>query len=225
MRGFVSRLVSSIVSAAVLAALDNQFKGTWAPWLHRAVPWIVAALIIYAVATSLARVVPWLRHRSHDKRVERQLKEQVAALLEAFKESMSQNYVKGAGSILNSLHTEKALDARVVNLYGAHLATLSFAAQYLSADLRAGRLPAIVALARLSNFHRDYTRVCCDLASAVSTTTSRRDLHISWDEIRDNANAISESLANLCRHARELAGGEGETPSPYFQNVPRSLPN
>lgn len=222
-QAFVSKLVSSIVIAAVLAALDNQFKGTWAPWLHRAVPWIVAALVVYAVVVAISRIAPRLLQKSHDKRVEKQLKEQVAALLEAFKESMSQNYVKGAGSILNSLHTEKALDAHVVNLYGAHLAILSFAGQYLIADLRAGRLPAIVALTRLSDFHRDYTRVCCDLASAVSTT-SRRDLHISWDEIRDNANAISERLASLCRHARELEGGGGETPSPYFQNVPRSHP-
>jgi hypothetical protein len=136
---------------------------------------------------------------------------------------MSQSYVKSAGSILKSLHTEKALDARTVNIYGAHLATLSFAGQYLIADLRAGRLPAIVALTRLSEFHRDYTRLCCDVASTVSTT-SRRDLHISWDEIRDNANAISERLASLCRHARELEGEGGQSPLPYFQNVPRSLP-
>ena len=220
-RAFVSKLVSSIVIALVIAALDSQFKGTWAPWLHRLVPWILAALITYIVVATIARAVPRLQQKVHDRQVEKQLKEQVAAVAEAFTESMSQSYVKSAGSILNSLHTEKALDARVVNMYGAHLATLCVAGRYLIVDVRGKTLPAIVALTRLSDFHRDYTRLCCEVALAVSTTT-RRDLHIAWDEIRDNANAISERLASLCRHARELEGGAGHLP--YFQNVPRSLP-
>jgi hypothetical protein len=69
-RAFVSKLVSSIVVAAVIAALDTQFKGMWAPWLHRLVPWILTALIAYAVVATIGRVVPRLRQKAHGRHVE-----------------------------------------------------------------------------------------------------------------------------------------------------------
>lgn len=220
LRAFVSKLISSVVIAAVVAALDVEFKGSWAPWLHRAVPWVFAALVIYLVAATVRLVAPRLRRKAHERRADTQIREQVAALAEAFTESMSQSFVKSAGSILNPLHSASALDARLVNVYGCYLGTLCLAGRHLVTDLRSKRLSAVAALSRLSDLHRDYARVCFDLASAVSTT-SRRDLHIAWDEIRDNTNSISDRLSNLSRHVRELQGGEG--PSPYFQNVPRSL--
>jgi hypothetical protein len=40
-RGFVPHV------AGVLAALDVQFRGAWAPWLHRLVPWILAVIFIH----------------------------------------------------------------------------------------------------------------------------------------------------------------------------------
>jgi hypothetical protein len=53
-------------------------------------------------------------------------------------------------------------------------------------------------------------------------SAARRELHIAWDEIRENTNSISARLEDLCRQVRESQGGNG--PAPYFQNVPRSLP-
>jgi len=130
---------------------------------------------------------------------------------------MSQSYAKSAGNILNPLHTAKALDARAVNAYGSHLATLCTAALNIAGDIRSKRLAAVVALARLSELHRDYTRVCCEIAMAVASA-ARRELHIAWDEIRENTNSNSARLEDLCRQVRESQGGNG--PAPYFQSVP-----
>lgn len=220
-RGFVTKLVSSILIGAVLAALDVQFKGAWAPWLHRLVPWILAAIFIYLVVAAARLIAPHWRQRARERRIDRQIREQVAALSAAFAESMSQSFAKSAGNILNPLHTAKALDARAVNAYGSHLATLCTAALSIAGDIRSKRLPAVVALARLSELHRDYTRVCCEIAMAVASA-ARRELHIAWDEIRENTNSISARLEDLCRQVRESQGGNG--PAPYFQSVPRSLP-
>jgi hypothetical protein len=178
--------------------------------------------LIYLAAAAIRLITPRWRHRTRERRIETQIREQVAAVSAAFAESMSQSFVKSAGNILNSLHDAKALDARTVNAYFAHLATLCTGGLNIAADIRSKQLPAVVALARLSELHRDYTRVCCEIATAVSAT-SRRELHIAWDEIRENTNSISDRLADLCRHVRELQGGSG--PSPYFQSVPRSVPS
>jgi hypothetical protein len=220
-RGFVPKLISSVFIAGVLAALDIEFKGAWAPWLHRLVPWILGAIVIYLVVSALRVIAPHWRQRSRERRINAQIREHVAALSAAFAESMSPSFAKSAGNVLNPLHSVKTLDARTVNAYCAHLGTLCTAALNLAADVRGKHLSPVSALSRLSDLHRDYTRVCCEVATAVASS-ARRELHIAWDEIRDNTNSISVRLEDLCRQVRELQGGSG--PSPYFQNVPRSLP-
>ncbi len=184
-------------------------------------PWIFAAIFGYLGIAAIRLIARRWRNRAHEQRIERQIGSQVAALSAAFVESMNQCFVKGAGNILNPLRDAKALDARVANAYFSHLATLCTAALNIAGDIRSKRLPTVVALTRLSDLHRDYTRVCCEIAVAVSPT-ARRELHIAWDEIRENTNSISARLEDLYRHVRELQGSSG--PSPYFQSVPRSLP-
>jgi hypothetical protein len=115
-RGFAPKLVSSVLIAGVLSAPDVQFKGVWAPWLHRLIPWIVAAIFIYLVVAGFWLIAPRWRTRTRERRIERQIREQVAALSAAFAESMSQSFVRSAENILNPLHSANALDPAVVAL-------------------------------------------------------------------------------------------------------------
>lgn len=221
LRGFLPKLVTSVLLAVVLAAVNSLLKGAWSPWLHTLAPWIFVAIFVYLVVATIRVIAPRLRARRRERRVEGQIRQHVTTLAEAFTESMSQSFVKSVGNILNPLNRAKVLDARAVNAYLCHLGTLCFVARNVAADVRAKRLAATIALARLADLQRDYARLCCEIVGAVATT-QRRELHVAWDEIRDNTNSISERLSDLCRQVRELQGGDG--PSPYFQNVPRSLP-
>jgi hypothetical protein len=72
----------------------------------------------------------------------------------------------------------------------------------------------------MSDLQRDYVRLCCEIAAAV-TTTPRADTHRAWDEIRDHANLISNRLTELTTQARESSDGFA-THHPYFQDVPRA---
>jgi hypothetical protein len=67
--------------------------------------------------------------------------------------------------------------------------------------------------------HRDYVRLNCEIASAVSKT-DRADVHRSWDEIRDHTNMISHRLTDLSAQLRE--SDESRVSHPYFQSVPRA---
>src|SRR5258708_8135965 len=88
-RGFVTKPVSSILIGAVLAALDVQFKGAWAPWLHRLVPWILAAIFIYLVVAAARLIAPHWRQRPPGRQITRRIEKQTAPLSAPFPKPMS----------------------------------------------------------------------------------------------------------------------------------------
>jgi hypothetical protein len=134
-------------------------------------------------------------------------------------EATSPSFVKSVGNILNSLHDTNALDPRACNDYHIHLGTLGSMVRYLVADVRAKRIPAVEAVQRLSDMHRDYVRLNCEVSTAVNMA-ERSDIRISWDDIRDHTNMISNRLTELATLLRE---GQNEMIAhPYFQNVPRA---
>src|SRR5690242_18932401 len=113
-RAFASTLAKSVVVAVVVATVDSQLKGAWAPWLHRLVPWLFAAILVYVLIGATKIVAPRLRTMVRRRRVESKIRQQVSAIAEAIIESMTQSHVKSAGNIFNQLHAANTLDARLV---------------------------------------------------------------------------------------------------------------
>jgi hypothetical protein len=219
-RRFVVTLTTGLASAAALAVFENQIKGQWAPWARILTVCVLAAIALYFLVWALVTGVSWLRVRRKAHRTEAETRGPLLACAAMVTQAMSQSFAKSCGNVLNALNEAKALDPRATVAYLTHLGTLGTGAQYLVADIRAERIPVLVGLHRLSELHRDYVRLCCEIASAVATTP-RADTHRAWDEIRDHANLISNRLTELTAQARE--NGDGfDCHHPYFQDVPRA---
>jgi hypothetical protein len=199
--------------------LDSQMKGSWSPWIRLLSPWIIAAIVLHLLASGISAVLPRWQQKQNIRLLENQTRGPLLACASMLTEAMSQSFVKSAGSVLNPLHETKALDPRACNAYHNQLGTLASTICYLVADVRLGRLPAVDALQRLTEMHRDYVRLSCEIASAVATT-ERTDIRRSWDEIRDHTNMISNRLTELT--AQLLEAENGPVAHPYFQNVPRA---
>ena len=219
LRQFIKKLVTGLLMAAVLAILDGQLKGAWAPWARTFTLWVIGIIVLYLLISSIETLVPRWRKRRAAHKIEAQVRGPLLAYAFTFVETMSPSFVKGAGSVLNALHEAKALDPRATNSYHQHLGTLSTAAAHLVADVRSKRLPVIEGLQRLSQMHTDYIRLCCDIALAASTI-QRSDIHRAWDEIRDHSTMISNRLSDLSTQVR--GGSDQPVPHPYFQGVPRT---
>jgi hypothetical protein len=220
LRRFAVTLTTGLASGAALAVFENQIKGQWAPWVRISTVCVLGAIALYFLVWALVTGVSWLRVRREAHRTEAETRGPLLACAAMFTQAMSQSFAKSSGNVLNALNEAKALDPRVTVAYLAHLGTLGTGAQYLVADIRAERIPALEGLRRLSDLQRDYVRLCCEIASAVATTP-RADTHRAWDEIRDHANLISNRLTELTTLARESTDGFA-THHPYFQDVPRA---
>ncbi|MBS0418649.1 MAG: hypothetical protein JSR66_13130 [Proteobacteria bacterium] len=218
MRGFVVKLLTGLLSAAALAVFDIQIKGQWAPWAQLLTLVLLGAIALYFLVWAGMTGLSWWRGRREARRIEMQTRGPLLACAAMFTEALSQSFVKGAGNVLNSLHEAHALDPRTCNAYHTHLGTLATGARYLGTDLRSERLSADEGLQRLSEMHRDYVRMNCEIASAVSTT-DRTDIRRSWDEIREHTNLISNRLTELGTEMRE--SGHARVSHPYFPSVPR----
>jgi hypothetical protein len=167
-RRLLVKLGSAILIALIVAALDVQFKGAWSPWVRRVAPWMLGAFILYLGISAFMYVWTRWRARVRERRLDSEIRDQVIAYTRVFVDGTSPSYAKSVGNMLNPLHQAKALDPRVVNAYGIHLATLGTVAAHVVADLRSRRLPGRVGFYRLSELHRDYVRLCCEISSAVS---------------------------------------------------------
>jgi hypothetical protein len=217
-RRFVVQLATGLVTAAVSAVVGSQIKGPWTSWSRFLAVGVLAAIAVYFLVWAALTGLAWLRTRRRAQKLEERTRGPLLACVAIFTEAMSQSFVKSVGSVLNRLHDCKALDPRAANAYQTHLGTLATSVRFLSADVRSKRVPASEGLQRLIELHRDYVRLCCEAATAISAT-SPPDLHRSWDEIRDYTNLISNRLTDLSAQARE--GDDQPLSPPYFQSVPR----
>lgn len=215
-----TQLVVVTVAAAVIgAAAQAQFQAEWAPWAR----WLtIAAIGVIVVAILSAVTIPALRSVGHwlrERRIDSNICDEVDAAASSLKEATTRSITVSAGSILNSLHGAGQLSPELVSEYGCHLGTLWTAMNNVSTDLKARRLRATDALARLVELQADYIRLCSSLAPAV-TAAHRPDLQRDWDAIRERANAISANFATIIRVVESKRGAQAM--STYFENVPRA---
>ena len=209
------------VSTAVAAKLiELLLPGQPNPWPKRIITAIGVLAGLYALYTLWRWVLPRMRAGATERRIQRQVREPLFALVAQFSESMSQSFVRSAGNILNPLTAAKAIDAQSHYQCQSHLATLFSAAAWLREDLRAGRISAGLGAYRLLDLQRNYVRMCISLAAAVSAA-NRSDLHRSWDEIREHANALTRRVCDLHQQVQIMRGLDAS--SMYLETIPRSF--
>jgi hypothetical protein len=217
-RRFASKLLTGVLTTAASAVLDLQIKTQWSSSARFVVVGLVAALGLYLLTSAAATARTWWSARRAFRRIEAQARSPLLACATMFSEAMSQGFAKSAANVLNPLHDTKALDARAANAYHMQIGTLANTSRYLFCDLRSERLSSMEGWRRLSELHRDYLRLCREIASAVSAI-ERADVRRSWDEIRDHANMMSDRLTQIGAQVREYE--VGSISHPYFENVPR----
>ena len=208
------------VSVGLISKIIEQwFVPPQAPvWLRWTLTSVLTLSIAYLLFIFGRRYVLRRLSETRERSAETQSRDQVLAVAVQFLQAMSPSFVRSAGNVLQSLTVTQVIDAQSHNQYLNHLSTLSLTAQWLITDLKAGRLTAAEALARLVMAQQNYVRLCRTLAEGVRTS-KRQEAYLTWDEIRDHANSMSQRLRDIDQQMR-IARGE-EADSIYLDTVPR----
>ena len=98
--------------------------------------WILGTTIVAVATLVVARAiwvwaVPRFRRRRNNALLEATVRGPFLGIAGRFLEAMSQSFTRGAGSILNSLNSAKAIDSRFYNQCVNHFATLGGATRWL----------------------------------------------------------------------------------------------
>jgi hypothetical protein len=199
----VSVSFASLVTAAVVGAINFQFLPKTAFWISAVGLGIVAVVFVSPWLKSLWAM---LGNSRKARRIDHLYRVQVVALCRGLRPLSEQSSSYSVGSILNQLVNDKVLQAGHAHAYQIALSALYQKAEDLYA--MESRLGVSDLMDRIYVWLQLYGRLCEGISSCISYNPIFNELHKGqWDSLQRSWNESRQRAVALCNEFRSVAHG------------------